>query len=154
MSLKADIYPWSAVCWSLWRTLQERSQGFAGGFRGGEKRLRESISTAPYASMHALRAITPSLRNWSKQGLYFDSDSDRMGWVFNQRPAVCSNRRLIGLLAQWFRPLPLKGTVISSQCWLVGLVTQIHKEQIVRKLLTLLFAAAHPQIPISSPPTT
>ncbi|RXK42041.1 hypothetical protein M231_00763 [Tremella mesenterica] len=53
----------------------------------------------------------------------FDSDSDRMGWVFNQRPAVCSNRRLIGLLAQWFRPLPLKGTVISSQCWLVGLVT-------------------------------
>ncbi|EIW72756.1 hypothetical protein TREMEDRAFT_58924 [Tremella mesenterica DSM 1558] len=46
----------------------------------------------------------------------FDSDSDRMGWVFNQRPAVCSNRRLIGLLAQWFRPLSLKGTVILSQC--------------------------------------
>ncbi|EIW65991.1 hypothetical protein TREMEDRAFT_66083 [Tremella mesenterica DSM 1558] len=45
------------------------------------------------------------------------SDNDSMGWVFNQRPAVCSNRRLIGLLAQWFRPLPLKGTVISSQCW-------------------------------------
>ncbi|EIW66837.1 hypothetical protein TREMEDRAFT_65241 [Tremella mesenterica DSM 1558] len=50
----------------------------------------------------------------------FDSDSVRMGWVFNQRPAVCSNRRLIGLLAQWFRPLPLKGTVISSQCWAQG----------------------------------
>ncbi|EIW67778.1 hypothetical protein TREMEDRAFT_64372 [Tremella mesenterica DSM 1558] len=44
------------------------------------------------------------------------SRSDKMGWVFNQRPAVCSNRRLIGLLAQWFRPLSLKGTVISSQC--------------------------------------
>ncbi|EIW65773.1 hypothetical protein TREMEDRAFT_66145 [Tremella mesenterica DSM 1558] len=58
----------------------------------------------------------------------FDSDSDRMGWVFNQRPAVCSNRRLIGLLAQWFRPLPLKGTVISSQCWLVGLVTLVEAE--------------------------
>ncbi|EIW73209.1 hypothetical protein TREMEDRAFT_59372 [Tremella mesenterica DSM 1558] len=52
----------------------------------------------------------------------FDSDSDRMGWVFNQRPAVCSNRWLIGLLAQWFRPLPLKGTVISSQCCLIVIV--------------------------------
>ncbi|EIW67531.1 hypothetical protein TREMEDRAFT_64117 [Tremella mesenterica DSM 1558] len=53
---------------------------------------------------------------YKRGGTAFDSDSDRMGWVFNQRPAVCSNRRLIGLLAQWFRPLPLKGTVISSQC--------------------------------------
>ncbi|EIW67409.1 hypothetical protein TREMEDRAFT_64665 [Tremella mesenterica DSM 1558] len=111
------LHSWSSVTQEGYKKQEDGDLGFQVG--------THQSPTATHVSSPHFTPYTPSstfipCHEVTRQ---FDSDSDRMGRVFNQPPAVCSNRRLIGLLAQWFRPLSLKGTVISSQCWLVGLVT-------------------------------